>query len=196
MKRLFDFFAALFGLIFLLPVFLVLAILIILDSGFPVFYRQTRVGMNGVDFKLLKFRSMHTDADKRGLLTVGDRDPRITKMGYILRKSKLDELPQLINVLKGDMSLVGPRPEVRKYVDHYTEAQMRILSVRPGITDNASIRFRNETEILAKQDDPERYYIEHILQDKAALYLNYIDNRSFVGDLKMIFNTLIAIIKR
>lgn len=195
MKRLFDFFSSLFGLIFLLPVFLVLAILIILDSGFPVFYRQTRVGLNGVDFKLLKFRSMHTDADKRGLLTVGDRDPRITKMGFILRKSKLDELPQLINVLFGDMSLVGPRPEVRKYVDHYTKDQMRVLSVRPGITDNASIRFRNETEILAKQDDPEKYYIEHILQEKAALYLDYVDNRSFVGDLKMIFNTLIAIIK-
>lgn len=195
MKRLFDFFASLFGLIFLFPVFLIIGILIILDSGFPIFYRQTRVGLNGVDFKLLKFRSMHTDADKRGLLTVGDRDPRITKMGFILRKSKLDELPQLINVLLGDMSLVGPRPEVRKYIDHYTKDQMRVLSVRPGITDNASIRFRNETEILAKQDDPEKYYIEHILQEKAALYLDYVDNRSFVGDLKMIFNTLIAIIK-
>lgn len=195
MKRLFDFFASLFGLIFLFPVFLIIGILIILDSGFPIFYRQTRVGLNGVDFKLLKFRSMHTDADKRGLLTVGDRDPRITKMGFILRKSKLDELPQLINVLLGDMSLVGPRPEVRRYIDYYTEDQMRVLSVRPGITDNASIRFRNETEILAKQDDPEKYYIEHILQEKAALYLDYVDNRSFVGDLKMIFNTLIAIVK-
>lgn len=195
MKRLFDFFASLFGLILLLPVFLILGILILLDSGLPVFYRQIRVGLNGVDFKLLKFRSMHTNADKSGLLTVGDRDPRITKMGFFLRKSKLDELPQLINVLKGDMSLVGPRPEVRKYVGHYTEEQMRILSVRPGITDNASIRFRNETEILAKQDDPEKYYIEHILPEKSALYLDYVDNRSFIGDLKMIFNTLIAIIK-
>ena len=195
MKRLFDIACALIGLFFLLPFFLIVSILIVLDSGFPVFYKQSRVGKNNIDFKLWKFRSMHTDADKRGLLTVGDRDPRITRMGLILRKTKLDELPQLINVLVGDMSLVGPRPEVRRYVDHYNEEQMRVLSIRPGITDNASIRFRNETEILAAQDDPERYYIEHILPEKTELYLQYVDNRSFLGDLKMILNTFVAIVR-
>lgn len=195
MKRLFDIACALIGLFFLFPFFLIVSILIVLDSGFPVFYKQSRVGKNNIDFKLWKFRSMHTDADKRGLLTVGDRDPRITRMGLILRKTKLDELPQLINVLVGDMSLVGPRPEVRRYVDHYNEEQMRVLSIRPGITDNASIRFRNETEILAAQDDPERYYIEHILPEKTELYLQYVDNRSFLGDLKMILNTFVAIVR-
>lgn len=195
MKRLFDIVASFFGLMMLFPVFIIMSILIIIDSGFPIFYRQTRVGLNGVDFRLWKFRSMHTDADKRGLLTVGDRDPRITKMGFLLRKTKLDELPQLINVLVGDMSLVGPRPEVRRYVDHYNKEQMRVLSIRPGITDNASIKFRNETEILAEQNDPEQYYIDHILPEKTALYLKYVDSRSFLGDLKMIFNTFVAIIR-
>ncbi|MFT4681463.1 MAG: lipopolysaccharide/colanic/teichoic acid biosynthesis glycosyltransferase [Granulosicoccus sp.] len=195
MKRLFDIVASFFGLMILFPVFIIISILIIVDSGFPIFYRQTRVGRNNVDFRLWKFRSMHTDADKRGLLTVGDRDPRITRMGFFLRKTKLDELPQLINVLVGDMSLVGPRPEVRRYVDYYNDEQMRVLSIRPGITDNASIKFRNETEILASQDDPEQYYIDHILPEKTALYLKYVDSRSFLGDLKMILNTLVAIIR-
>lgn len=195
MKRLFDIVASFIGLMVLLPVFIIMAVLIILDSGFPVFYRQCRVGRNNIDFRLWKFRSMHTDADKRGLLTVGDRDPRITRMGFFLRKTKLDELPQLINVLVGDMSLVGPRPEVRKYVDHYSEEQLRVLSIRPGITDNASIKFRNETEILAEQDNPEQYYIDHILPEKTALYLKYVDSRTFIGDLKMIFNTFVAIIR-
>jgi lipopolysaccharide/colanic/teichoic acid biosynthesis glycosyltransferase len=194
-KRLFDIVASFFGLMILFPVFIIISILIIVDSGFPIFYRQTRVGRNNVDFRLWKFRSMHTDADKRGLLTVGDRDPRITRMGFFLRKTKLDELPQLINVLVGDMSLVGPRPEVRRYVDYYNDEQMRVLSIRPGITDNASIKFRNETEILASQDDPEQYYIDHILPEKTALYLKYVDSRSFLGDLKMILNTLVAIIR-
>jgi lipopolysaccharide/colanic/teichoic acid biosynthesis glycosyltransferase len=194
-KRLFDIVASLFGLMMLFPVFIIISILVIVDSGFPIFYRQTRVGRNNVDFRLWKFRSMHTDADKRGLLTVGDRDPRITRMGFFLRKTKLDELPQLINVLVGDMSLVGPRPEVRRYVDYYNDEQMRVLSIRPGITDNASIKFRNETEILASQDDPEQYYIDHILPEKTALYLKYVDSRSFLGDLKMILNTLVAIIR-
>ena len=195
MKRLFDIVASFIGLMVLLPVFILVAVLIILDSGFPVFYKQSRVGRNNVDFRLWKFRSMHTDADKRGLLTVGDRDPRITRMGFFLRKTKLDELPQLINVFVGDMSLVGPRPEVRRYVDHYNKEQMRVLSIRPGITDNASIKFRNETEILAEQDDPEQYYIKHILPEKTKLYLKYVDSRSFLGDLKMIFNTFVAIIR-
>lgn len=195
MKRLFDIACSLIGLLVLFPLFLIVSILIVLDSGFPVFYKQSRVGKDNIEFSLWKFRSMHTDADKRGLLTVGDRDPRITRIGLILRKTKLDELPQLINVLLGDMSLVGPRPEVRKFVDHYTEEQMRVLSIRPGITDNASIRFRNETEILAAQEDPERYYIDRILPEKIELYLKYVDSRSFFGDLKMIFNTFVAIIR-
>ena len=195
MKRPFDIIASFIGIMMLFPVFIIISILIILDSGFPIFYRQSRVGKNNIDFKLWKFRSMHTDADKRGFLTVGDRDPRITKMGFLLRKTKLDELPQLINVLNGAMSLVGPRPEVRRYVDHYDDAQMRVLSIRPGITDNASIKFRNETEILADQEDPEQYYIDHILPEKTALYLKYVDSRSFLGDLKMIINTFVAIIR-
>ena len=195
MKRLFDIIASFIGIMMLFPVFIIISILIIIDSGFPIFYRQSRVGKNNIDFKLWKFRSMHTDADKRGFLTVGDRDPRITKMGFLLRKTKLDELPQLINVLNGAMSLVGPRPEVRRYVDHYDDAQMRVLSIRPGITDNASIKFRNETEILANQENPEQYYIDHILPEKTALYLKYVDSRSFLGDLKMIINTFVAIIR-
>jgi lipopolysaccharide/colanic/teichoic acid biosynthesis glycosyltransferase len=194
-KRLFDIIASFIGIMMLFPVFIIISILIILDSGFPIFYRQSRVGKNNIDFKLWKFRSMHTDADKRGFLTVGDRDPRITKMGFLLRKTKLYELPQLINVLNGAMSLVGPRPEVRRYVDYYDDAQMRVLSIRPGITDNASIKFRNETEILADQEDPEQYYIDHILPEKTALYLKYVDSRSFLGDLKMIINTFVAIIR-
>ena len=195
MKRLFDIIASFIGIMMLFPVFIIISILIIIDSGFPIFYRQSRVGKNNIDFKLWKFRSMHTDADKRGFLTVGDRDPRITKMGFLLRKTKLDELPQLINVLNGAMSLVGPRPEVRRYVDHYDDAQMRVLSIRPGITDNASIKFRNETEILANQENPEQYYIDYILPEKTALYLKYVDSRSFLGDLKMIINTFVAIIR-
>ena len=195
MKRLFDIIASFIGIMMLFPVFIIISILIIIDSGFPIFYRQSRVGKNNIDFKLWKFRSMHTDADKRGFLTVGDRDPRITKMGFLLRKTKLDELPQLLNVLNGAMSLVGPRPEVRRYVDHYDDAQMRVLSIRPGITDNASIKFRNETEILANQENPEQYYIDHILPEKTALYLKYVDSRSFLGDLKMIINTFVAIIR-
>jgi lipopolysaccharide/colanic/teichoic acid biosynthesis glycosyltransferase len=194
-KRLFDIIASFIGIMMLFPVFIIISILIIIDSGFPIFYRQSRVGKNNIDFKLWKFRSMHTDADKRGFLTVGDRDPRITKMGFLLRKTKLDELPQLLNVLNGAMSLVGPRPEVRRYVDHYDDAQMRVLSIRPGITDNASIKFRNETEILANQENPEQYYIDHILPEKTALYLKYVDSRSFLGDLKMIINTFVAIIR-
>ena len=195
MKRPFDIIASFIGIMMLFPVFIIISILIIIDSGFPIFYRQSRVGKNNIDFKLWKFRSMHTDADKRGFLTVGDRDPRITKMGFLLRKTKLDELPQLINVLNGAMSLVGPRPEVRRYVDHYDDEQMRVLSIRPGITDNASIKFRNETEILANQENPEQYYIDHILPEKTALYLKYVDSRSFLGDLKMIINTFVAIIR-
>ena len=148
-----------------------LAIWIKIDSEGPVFYRQVRVGKGNRDFRLFKFRSMRVGSDRKGLITVGGRDPRVTRSGYYIRKYKLDELPQLINVFTGDMSLVGPRPEVRKYVDLYTPEQMHVLDVRPGITDPASIRYRNENELLAQVEDPDRYYVEVIMQDKLQLNL-------------------------
>jgi lipopolysaccharide/colanic/teichoic acid biosynthesis glycosyltransferase len=168
--------------------------LIILDSRGGVFYKQVRVGKNDSDFYLLKFRSMRTDADKKGLLTVGGRDPRITRMGYYLRKYKIDELPQLLNVLKGDMSLVGPRPEVRKYVSLYNNEQKKVLSVQPGITDYASIEYSNENEILGKADDPEQVYIDEIMPAKLQLNLKYIAEKSIATDFKIIFRTLRKII--
>ena len=195
MKRLFDIIASGCGLILLSPVFLVLAIWIKLDSKGPVFYKQVRVGRGNKDFYLYKFRSMRVGADKAGLITVGGRDPRVTRSGYYIRKYKLDELPQLINVLKGDMSLVGPRPEVRKYVDMYTLEQMHVLDVRPGITDLASIRYRNENELLEKAEDPDKYYIEVIMPDKLRINLEYVANHSFCYDIKLIFSTFWAIVK-
>lgn len=195
MKRLFDIVASGCGLILLSPIFLVLAIWIKLDSKGPVFYKQVRVGRGNKDFYLYKFRSMRVGADKAGLITVGGRDPRVTRSGYYIRKYKLDELPQLINVIKGDMSLVGPRPEVRKYVDMYTPEQMHVLDVRPGITDMASIRYRNENELLEKAEDPDKYYIEVIMPDKLGINLEYVANHSFWYDMKLIFSTFLAIIK-
>lgn len=174
MTRLLDIIFALFGVIILSPFFILLSLWVKLDSKGPVLYKQKRIGCGGEEFSLLKFRSMHVDADKKGLLTVGGRDPRITRSGFILRKFKLDELPQLFNVLAGDMSLVGPRPEVKKYVDLYTDEQRKILSVRPGITDMASIEFSNENEILEQQADPEQYYIDHIMPEKIRLNQQYI----------------------
>ena len=166
-----------------------------MDSKGPVFYKQVRVGRNNKDFNLYKFRSMRVGADKAGLITVGGRDPRVTRSGYYIRKYKLDEFPQLINVFLGDMSLVGPRPEVRKYVDMYTPEQMHVLDVRPGITDLASIRYRNENELLEKAEDPDRYYIEVIMQDKLRINLEYVANHSFWYDIKLIFGTFWAIVK-
>ena len=154
MKRLFDIIASGCGLIILSPLLLIIAIWIKCDSEGPVFYRQVRVGKNNKDFRIYKFRSMRTGADKAGLITVGGRDPRVTRSGYYIRKYKLDELAQLINVFVGDMSLVGPRPEVRKYVDMYTPEQMHVLDVRPGVTHLASIRYRNENELLERQKIP------------------------------------------
>lgn len=194
MKRLFDIIASLFGLIVLSPLFVIVAIWIKLDSPGPVFYKQTRVGRYNKDFKIYKFRSMRVGADKGSLVTIGGRDSRVTRSGVIIRKFKIDELPQLINVLKGDMSFVGPRPEVRHYVDYWTPEQMRVLDVRPGITDPASIKFCNENELLEKADDPERYYIDVIMQQKIQLYLDYVDNNSFLGDVLLIFKTFWAII--
>ena len=193
MKRLFDVIASGLGLLVLSPLFLVLAIWIKLDSEGPVFYRQVRVGRNNKDFKIFKFRSMRINADKGSLVTIGD-DPRITRSGRFIRKMKLDELPQLINVLIGDMSLVGPRPEVRHYVDYWTPQQMSVLAVRPGITDPASIKFRNENEMMGKADDPERYYINTIMQEKLNLYLKYVSHHSLLGDIGLIFKTIAAIV--
>ncbi len=194
MKRLFDIVASGLGLVVLSPVFAVLAVWIKADSKGPVFYRQTRVGRDNRDFRLFKFRSMRPDSDKLGLITVGGRDPRVTRSGYYIRKYKLDEFPQLINVFKGDMSLVGPRPEVRKYVDMYTPDQMRVLSVRPGITSLASIRYRNENDILAASDDPDRTYIEQVMPDKLAIDLEYVDRATLWNDIKLIFSTFKEII--
>lgn len=181
------------GLICLSPLFAVLAVWIKADSKGPVFYRQVRVGKGNRDFRLFKFRSMRPDSDRLGLITVGGRDPRVTRSGYYIRKYKLDELPQLINVFKGDMSLVGPRPEVRKYVDMYTPEQLRVLDVRPGITSLASIRYRNENDILAAADDPDRAYEEQVMPDKLAIDLEYVANASLASDLRLIFSTLKAI---
>ena len=195
MKRLFDIIASGLGLLVLSPLFLTLAICIKLDSKGPVFYRQVRVGKNNKDFRIFKFRSMRMGSDKGSLVTIGGRDPRITRSGYIIRKLKLDELPQLINVFVGDMSLVGPRPEVRHYVNYWTPEQMRVLDVRPGITDPASIKFRNENELMEQAEDPEDYYINVIMQEKLKLYLEYVEHHSFWGDIGLIFKTFWVIIK-
>lgn len=195
MKRVFDIIASGLGLIVLCPIFLILAIWIKLDSKGPVFYRQVRVGRYNKDFRIFKFRSMRVGSDKGSLVTIGGRDPRVTRSGYWIRKFKLDELPQLINVFVGDMSLVGPRPEVRHYVDYWTPEQMHVLDVRPGITDPASIKFRNENELMEQAEEPEKYYIEVIMQEKIKLYLKYVDNHSFWGDIGLIFKTFWTIVK-
>jgi lipopolysaccharide/colanic/teichoic acid biosynthesis glycosyltransferase len=195
MIRIFDLLLSLIGIIILSPLFLFLSVWIKFDSNGPVFYKQIRVGRNNKDFLLYKFRSMNTGSDKKGLLTIGGRDPRITNSGYFIRKYKLDEIPQLINVLFGEMSLVGPRPEVRKYVDLYDEKQKKVLSVRPGITDYASIAFSNENEILSKYPEPEKAYIELIMPAKIEKNLVFINHQNFFEYLKIIFLTINKIIK-
>ena len=194
MKRIFDIIASGLGLIVLSPLFLILAIWIKLDSKGPVFYRQVRVGYKNKNFRIFKFRSMRVGADKGSLVTIGGHDPRVTRSGYFIRKFKFDELPQLINVFLGDMSLVGPRPEVRHYVDYWTPEQMHVLDVRPGITDPASIKFRNENELMEKAEDPEKYYIEVIMQEKIKLYLEYVEKHSFMYDIGLIFKTFWVIV--
>lgn len=193
-KRAFDLLVATLLLIFLAPLFLLFIIIIRVGSNGPAFYLQTRVGLHGKDFKIFKFRTMYTGSDKKGLLTVGGKDQRITPAGVFLRKYKLDELPQLINVFIGDMSLVGPRPEVRKYVDLYKDEQLRVLDVKPGITDYASIEYSNENELLAGADDPEKEYINTIMPAKLKLNLKYIAEKSLITDLKIILRTLAKII--
>ncbi|MBR1541870.1 MAG: sugar transferase [Bacteroidaceae bacterium] len=194
MKRLFDIVASLLGLVVLSPLFLVLAIWIKTDSAGPVFYRQVRVGRHNKDFSIFKFRSMRVGSDKGSLVTIGGQDTRITRAGRFIRKYKLDELPQLINVFIGDMSIVGPRPEVRHYVNYWTPEQMHVLDVRPGITDPASIKFCNENELLEKAEDPETYYIEVIMQEKIRLYLDYVEKHSFFYDIILILKTFVVIL--
>ncbi len=194
MTRLFDILFAGIGLIVLSPLLAVLYLLVCIESPGGGFYRQKRVGKNGKDFWLYKFRSMRKGADKKGLITVGGHDSRITHTGYFIRKYKLDELPQLFNVLRGDMSLVGPRPEVRKYVDMYTSEQRKVLSIRPGITDYASIEYADENVILGQSANPDKTYIEQIMPDKIRLNMKYIANHSIGEYFKIIFLTFKKII--
>lgn len=194
MKRIFDLLVSLVVILVLSPLLLLLAILVKLESKGPVLYLQERIGKDMKPFLICKFRTMVTGADRKGLLTVGGRDPRITRVGYYLRKYKLDELPQLFNVVRGEMSLVGPRPEVRKYVELYTPEQLRVLSVKPGITDYASIAYVNENEILGKASDPEKTYIEQIMPEKLELNLKYISEKSLLTDFKIILRTVSSIV--
>ena len=194
LKRIFDIVSSLFGLILLSPFMIIIAILIKLDSKGPVFFKQVRVTKNGREFKIFKYRTMKIGSDKYSQITVG-KDSRITKVGDFLRKYKLDEIPQLINVLIGDMSLVGPRPEVPKYVALYTEEQREILKVRAGITDYASIEFSNENDILANEADPEKAYIEKIMPRKIELNKKYLSEISVMTDIKIILLTIKKILK-
>lgn len=190
LKRLFDIFSSLIGLILLFPLLFCIAVIVFLQSKGPAFYKQTRVGQNNKDFTLLKFRTMNMKAYQKGLLTIGARDPRITAVGYYLRKYKLDELPQLFNVLFGSMSLVGPRPEVRKYVNLYDAEQKKVLSVKPGITDYASLEYFDENELLAKSTDPEQTYIREVMPAKLELNKKYIQEANLKTDLRIIFRTI------
>jgi lipopolysaccharide/colanic/teichoic acid biosynthesis glycosyltransferase len=194
-KSSFDWITSFIGLVLLLPVFCIVGVLIKLDSSGPVFYLQERVGRNGKLFRLFKFRTMRMQADKLTAITVGDRDPRITRVGFYLRKYKLDELPQLINVFRGEMSLVGPRPELEKFVKLYDQEQQKVIAVKPGITDYASIQFRNENQLLEGKTDPIDFYIREIMPVKLKLNLAYIQEQSFWVDLKVIFRTIFSIFK-
>jgi len=188
-KRLFDILSSLVGLVILCPILFIISLVVVSTSRGGVFYTQIRVGKNSKEFKLLKFRTMKPDSDKSGQLTIGDNDSRITGVGTLLRKFKLDEIPQLLNVIKGEMSIVGPRPEVPKYVNLYSKEQLKVLSVRPGLTDLASIEFINENEILGNSENPEKEYVEVIMPRKLELNIQYIENQSFLGDIKLIFRT-------
>ncbi|HBK70689.1 MAG TPA: glycosyl transferase [Flavobacteriaceae bacterium] len=194
-KRLFDVFFSTLGILILSPVLLIISFLIKLDSKGNILYLQNRVGKSGKIFRILKFRTMVTNADKLGLLTLGDGDNRITKVGRILRKTKLDELPQLFNVFLGEMSFVGPRPEVKKYVNLYTNAQKEILKLKPGITDYASIKYIDESVILGNSEDPEKTYINTIMPHKIKLNKKYLHKQSLVYDIKIIFLTLFKIFR-
>ena len=192
-KRLFDIVFSATALLVFSPFFILICVLILFSGKGGVFFRQVRVGQNNKDFKIFKFRTMKPDSHKSGLLTVGMKDNRITKVGYCLRKFKMDEVPQLINVLLGDMSVVGPRPEVRKYVELYNVEQMKVLSVRPGITDFASLKYFNENEVLGKSANPEKTYVEVVMIEKLNINMEYIKNPSLLTDLKVIAKTIFRI---
>ena len=194
-KRCFDIFFSLLGILFLLLLFLFVAIAIKCSSKGPVLFKQKRVGKNGKTFKIWKFRSMVVDAEAKGRQITTDGDSRITKVGKFIRKTKIDELPQLFNVLSGKMSFVGPRPEVPRYVELYTEEQRKVLTVKPGITDLASIEYRNENDLLKEAEDPDRKYIEEIMPAKLELNLKYIEKAGFFYDIGLIFKTVFKVIK-
>lgn len=189
-KRIFDIISSILGLILFSPFLIIISILILIDSKGGIFFKQQRVGKNNIDFGLLKFRTMKVDSEKQGQLTISNKDSRITKVGSFLRKYKLDEIPQLINVLKGEMSVVGPRPEVRKYVNLYTPEQLKVLTVKPGLTDLASLKYINENEILSKSSTPEKTYIEEIMQEKLKLNMKYIAKNNLWFDIQLIFKTI------
>ena len=192
-KRIFDIIFSFFGLIILSPLLILISLLIALGSGGGVFFLQTRVGRNNKDFRLIKFRTMKVHSEHKGLFTIGQRDPRVTRMGYFLRKYKIDEFPQLINVIKGDMSIVGPRPEVRKYVELYTPDQSLVLTVRPGITGLASLEYVHENKMLGESDNPEETYLKVMMPRKLELNLEYVRSASFITDLKLILKTFIKV---
>ncbi|HPF97310.1 MAG: sugar transferase [Mangrovimonas sp.] len=194
-KRLMDILFSSIGLIVLFPLLLVISLIIKLESKGPFLFIQERVGKDNKNFNIFKFRTMYVGSERKGLLTIGDHDPRVTRIGYILRKYKLDEFPQLLNVLLGSMSFVGPRPEVRKYVNLYSQEDLIILSVRPGITSNASIIYRHEVELLRLADNPEEFYAHTILPEKLKLYHNYIENQDLMLDAQIIFKTILVVFK-
>lgn len=196
MIRFFDFLFSFVGVVLLSPLLIIVYFVIVLESKGGGIYTQQRVGLNGVDFKLFKFRSMTVDSDQKGLITIGGNDERITNIGLFIRKFKIDELPQLFNVLLGDMSIVGPRPEVRKYVDLYTKDQRKVLNVKPGITDYASIEYANENEILGNANDPDKMYIYEIMPAKIKLNIKYIENKSLKEYFNIIFLTFFKIVSK
>jgi len=194
LKRLFDILFSIIGLALIFPVLFLISILIKLDSKGPVFFVQGRVGKHNKDFNIYKFRTMEIESAKKGNLTLGNDDSRVTKIGYFLRRYKIDELPQLINIIKGDMSFVGPRPELRYYVNFYKEEDLEIFKIRPGITGLASLKYRNEVELLKKAKDPEAFFIKTIIPDKLKYNKEYISKKSILFDLKLIGLTIIKVI--
>ncbi len=192
-KRLFDILFSFVGLLIISPILILISLFIIIDSKGGIFFKQIRVGKGNKDFRMYKFRTMKTDSEKKGFLTIGNKDSRVTRVGYYLRKYKLDEFPQLLNVIKGDMSIVGPRPEVRKYVNMYNEEQLKVLSVRPGLTDFASLEYINESELLSKSSTPEETYINEIMPAKLNINLIYIKKKSLLTDCFIIFKTILRI---
>ena len=196
MKRLFDILVSTIILLFFLPLGIVIAILIVLGSKGGVFYRQERVGLHGQPFFLFKFRTMKPDSDKAGKLTVGMRDPRITSIGYFIRKYKIDEFPQFLNVIGGKMSIVGPRPEVQEYVDLYNEEQQKILNVKPGITDYASLEYFDESRLLGESKNPRETYIHEIMPSKILLNQKYLDNPTLGHDIQIMWKTFLKMVGR